>query len=141
MGPLAGLATILVITVPTMVVAEDWHGRPMIDDAGWWWLLPGAVAVSGFFAGGAVYVRVGTQVSSRGAGRPAWSTVVGALLGAVAAGLLVGADGVRRLLVNPTLPIAVVEYWVEAAAVGIALSALGALTTFVTCRRDLPATR
>ncbi|MGH9093317.1 MAG: hypothetical protein ACRDZR_18345, partial [Acidimicrobiales bacterium] len=56
-GPLAGVATILVVTVPAMVLAEDWGGTPLIDRPGAWWLLPAALSVAAFAAGGAVAAR------------------------------------------------------------------------------------
>lgn len=133
---MAGLVTILAVAVPAMVLAEDWHGHPMIDDPGAWWLVPGAVALGAFFIGGAVSARMP-------GGRPgglAWAygraAAVGGLLGAVAAAVLVGADGVRRALVNPTLPTGVIDYWIEAAAVAIVVAAIGALVATAAGRRS-----
>lgn len=131
-GPLAGLLTILVVGVPVMAVAEDWRGHPMIDDAGAWWLVPAAVAVAAFFTGGAIAVR------RPGAGAGAWSgpgravrrirsLTTGMAVGLAAATVLVAADGVRRILFDPTLPAGVVDYWLEASAVAVVASALGAV--------------
>lgn len=126
-GPVAGLVTILVVAVPTMVVAEDWHGHPMIDEAGAWWLIPATVAVGGFFMGGAVSARRPAGEKRLTVRARVLAAVVGALLGAAGAAVLVAADGMRRLLLNPTLPTGVVDYWLEAAAVAVVVAALGAL--------------
>lgn len=126
-GPLAGVATILVVTVPVMAAAEDWQGVPLIDHPGAWWLLPAAIAVAAFVTGGAVAAR---------GRRPA----VRALLYGLAAGLpavavlLVGA-AVRRALYNPTLPAGVVAYWVEASAVALAAALVGAAGASLIARR------
>jgi hypothetical protein len=131
-GPLAGLVTILAIAVPTMIVAEDWGGHPMIDDAGSWWMVPAVLAVGAFFVGGAVSVRRLDHL------RLHWRALraagVGIAVGAVAAGILVAADGVRRLLVNPTLPPGVVHYWVEAVVVAVVACLAGAVAAVVSAR-------
>lgn len=126
-GPLAGTATILVVTVPVMVVAEDWQGVPLIDHPGAWWLLPAAIAVAAFVAGGAVAAR----------GR---SPLGRALLCGLAAGLssavvLLGGDVVRRVLYNPTLPAGVVAYWAEASAVALVAALGGAAGAALVARR------
>jgi hypothetical protein len=126
-GPLAGTATILVVTVPVMVMAEDWQGVPLIDHPGAWWLLPAAVAVAAFVAGGAVAAR----------GR---SPVGRALLSGLVAGLssvavLLAGDVVRRILYNPTLPAGVVAYWVEASAVALGAALAGATGAALAARR------
>lgn len=95
----------------------------MIDDAGMWWLLPAAVVAAAFVAGGAVSVR--RPLRGRALMQRATGAAAGALVAGAAAAVLVGADGVRRLLFNPTLPGGVVHYWLEAAAVAIVAGALG----------------
>lgn len=134
-GPLAGLVTILAVAVPAMVVAEDWHGHPMIDDPGSLWLVPGAIALAAFFAGGAVAARAPGAGSKAADGAYGRAGAVGGLLGAGAAAILVAADGVRRALVNPTLPTGVVGYWLEAAAAAIVVAALGAVVANAAGRR------
>ncbi|MDA8062845.1 MAG: hypothetical protein M0T80_10555 [Actinomycetota bacterium] len=136
-GLLRGLLVTLVVAVPSMVVAEEWHGRPMIDQPGLWWLLPGAVAVAGFFAGGALAARPtssGERPTSSGRAC-ATSAFAGARVGALAAVLLVAADGARRALLDPTLPAGVVAYWVEAAAAAVVASVSGAVVAELSRRR------
>ena len=43
---------ILVVAVPVMVVEEDWHGHPMIDESTHLWILPAALVTLAFFCGG-----------------------------------------------------------------------------------------
>ena len=51
-----GLAFTLVVAVPTLVVAEDWHGRPMIDQGGFAWLVPAVLVVGASLVVGAALV-------------------------------------------------------------------------------------
>lgn len=128
---MAGTVTTLVVAVPAMVVAETWRGTPLIDQAGAWWLVPAAVSVAAFAAGGAVAAR-----GRRSPGR----ALAGALGAAVPAlVVLLAGDAVRRALFNPTLPAAVVAYLVEAVAVALAAALLGAAGATVACRRPRPA--
>jgi len=118
-GPLAGAGTTLVVAIPAMVIAEDWNGRPMIDEGGAWWLIPAAFALLGFFAGGVV--------AARGRRNTARALAAGLVVGVAATVVLVAADGMRRVLVNPTLSAGVVYLWLEAAAAAIGVTMLGAL--------------
>lgn len=113
-----GLLLTLIVAVPTLVLAEDWHGRPLIDQAGLGWLVPAAVTVLAFAAGGVVAGR---------RARTAPALARGLAVGALAVAVLLVADGVRRLLMNPTLPMGVVYYWCDGAAVALFCSAAGAL--------------
>ena len=62
------VALILVIAVPTMVVEEDWHGRPMIEQGNLLWLVPAAFVVLAFFLGGRLMGKR-TELSDLGTGR------------------------------------------------------------------------
>ena len=117
-----GLALTLVVAIPTLVVAEDWHGRPLIDQPGLGWLIPTVVAALAFVAGGGVTGR--RQPRLRDALGSAF------LMGLLGGLLLLAADGGRRILVNPTLPMGVVWYWLEAAAGSTVLAMLGAASRF-----------
>jgi hypothetical protein len=132
-GPLAGTATILVISVPVMVFAEDWRGVPLIDQAGAWWLLPAAASVAAFGAGGAVAAR----------GRPSLGrALVGGLAAAVpAVAVLLAGDAARRAIYNPTLPAGVVTYLAAAAVVALAAALLGAAGARVASSRHPAPTR
>lgn len=113
-----GILLTLVIAVPTLVAAEDWHGRPLIDQGGYGWLVPAFVTALAFAAGGAV--------AGRHAGRAPRALGHGLVVGAVAVLALLAADVVRRLIMNPTLPMGVVYYWLDGAAVALFLSLAGA---------------
>jgi hypothetical protein len=101
-----------------MVLAEDWGGRPLIDESGAWWLVPAVIALTGFFAGGMVAAR------GRTVGR---GLVAGLIMAVPAVVLLVVADVVRRWLDNPTLPTGVVDLWVKASVAAVVSATLGAL--------------
>lgn len=126
-GPLAGLATVLVVTVPTMVLAEVWQGKPLIDHPSRWWLLPAAIAVVAFAAGGAV--------GARGRASTGRALVAGLAVAVPAVLVLLAGDAVRRAVYNPTLPAAVVGYLVEASAVALAASSIGAVASAAAARQ------
>ena len=45
---------VLAVSIPTMVIEEDWHGRPMIDQGTHLWILAACLVAGAFFAGGAI---------------------------------------------------------------------------------------
>ncbi len=45
---------VLLVSIPVMVVEEDWHGHPMIDQGTHLWILPAALVASAFLFGGAL---------------------------------------------------------------------------------------
>src|ERR1700677_2111715 len=45
---------VLIVSIPVMVVEEDWHGRPMIDEGTYLWILPAFLVASAFLFGGAL---------------------------------------------------------------------------------------
>ena len=44
----------LVVAIPAMIVEENWHGQPMIDEGTYLWLLPAFLVASAFLFGGAL---------------------------------------------------------------------------------------
>lgn len=119
LGAGTGLVLTLVVAVPTLAFAEDWHGRPLIDQGGFGWLVPAVIVALAFAAGGAVAGRHGLSfVGALGEGL--WVGVPGVLA-------LLGADAVRRLVMNPTLPNGVIAYWLEGAAAAIFFTLAGAV--------------
>jgi uncharacterized membrane protein (UPF0136 family) len=113
-----------------MAVAEDWRGRPLIDEGGAWWLVPASIAVAGFFVGGVV--------AARGRRTAGGAAAAGLAVAAVATAVLVAADGLRRLLLNPTLPVGVVYLWMDAAAVAFVVTMVGTLSTALLSARRPP---
>ena len=71
-------------SVPALAVEETWHGQPMIDQVGQWWMIPGAVTLLAFLLGGIIAV-----------GSSAHRTWMGAIAGVVAAAVLTIADVFR----------------------------------------------
>jgi hypothetical protein len=108
---------VLVIAIPTMVVEENWHGRPMID-GGHLWILPALLVASAFLFGGALagFRSVSTPVSHAAAA--AGFAVAVLLLGAV----------IRRLgVVHEGVPDDVVHLWILGAVGALVLSVIGSL--------------
>ncbi len=120
-GAGAGLVLTLVVAVPTLALAEDWHGRPLIDQGGLTWLVPAFVVALAFFAGGALAGRHGGSLG-RALAEGLWMAVPAVLV-------LLAADAVRRLVMNPTLPGGVVAYWVEGAAASVLFALAGSATS------------
>ncbi len=123
------MVTTLVLAIPTMIVAEDWRGRPLIDDKGAWWLLPGALAAAAFFIGG--------MVSARGRRTTSGSLAAALTMALPTVAVLLLADGARRALMKPPLPAGVVDLWIEASVVAVAIALVGGLTmALCSDRRD-----
>lgn len=118
-----GLVVTLVLAVPPLVIEEDWHGRPMIEQPGHLWVVPALIAAIGLILGGAVSARRSIDL-----GR---AVLVGALIGAVASVVLILADVVRRAARHQTVPAPVLRLWVEATLVSVLLAALGAAASYL----------
>lgn len=114
-GPIRGALVALVVSVPTLAAEEAWGGRPMIDQPGLWWMVPGAVVLAAFFVAGIV----------AGRGRPRrGSPAAGA--GILAVVTLVVADVIRRLVVvgeSLSWPVAVL--WIYGGLAAVAVAAVG----------------
>jgi hypothetical protein len=109
---------ILVIAVPTMAVEEDWHGRPMIDQAGHLWLAAAFLVVVAFLTGGAL----------AGYRRPSSPTIQAAAgAGLALAVLVVGAVARRLLIAHDGLPVDVAQLWCLAIVAAMLVSAVGSL--------------
>lgn len=112
-----GLALTLIVAVPTLVVEEDWRGRPMIDQPGHLWVVPTVLVGAAFALGGGI--------ASRGA-RELWRALSrGLVTGTASAGVLLGADVLRRAMRHEALSAGVARLWIEAAVLSIAISSLG----------------
>jgi hypothetical protein len=122
-----GLAVILVVAIPTLVIAEDWHGRPMIDQPGELWVIPTLMVAAGFALGGAVYARRTKEL---------WRALSqGLVLGTVVAVALLAADVVRRATRHQALSSGVLRLWVEAALLSIVLTSLGGAAGYLFATR------
>src|ERR1035438_8793594 len=70
---------ILVVSVPTMAVEEDWHGRPMIDEPTHLWIIATCLVAAAFLVGGGVGGRR-RRAAPPDPPRPAASLAVAVLL-------------------------------------------------------------
>jgi len=109
---------VLVVSIPAMIVEEDWHGHPMIEQASWLWVLPAVLVASAFLFGGAL---AGLRCPSTG--------VVHASSAAIAAltVLLLGALYRRLWFVHEGVQHAVVGLWCLGVAGALTLSVIGSL--------------
>ena len=121
---LQGLVLTLGVAAPTLVLEENWRGRPMIDQPGHGWVLPTLVVATAFAVGGAV-----------GARRPpscgGLALLQGLTLGTAAAGTLLVADVVRRALEDRALSEGVLRLWIEAALLSIVIASLGGAISYL----------
>ena len=109
---------ILVISVPTMAVEEDWHGRPMIDGPTHLWIIAACLVAAAFLVGGAVAGR------RRPSAAPEHATAAASLAVAV---LFVAAVLRRLWLVHEGVPVGVVRLWFLGVVAALFLSAAGSL--------------
>ncbi len=108
----------LVVSIPAMIVEENWHGQPMIDEGTYLWILPAVLVASAFLFGGAL------------AGFRSRSTAVahaGAVAGFAVAILLLGALFRRLSVAHEGVPNDVVRLWILGAIGALVLSVIGSL--------------
>jgi len=119
---LQGLVLILAVASPTLILEENWHGRPMIDQPGHLWVLPTLVVATAFAVGGGVGARRAAQL---------WRALLqGLILGTLGAGTLLGADVVRRAMVHRAVSEGVFRLWVEAALLSVVIASLGGAISY-----------
>jgi len=109
---------ILVISVPTMAVEEDWHGRPMIDEPTHLWIIAACLVAAAFLVGGVVAGH------RRPSAAPGHATAAASLAVAV---MLVAAILRRLWLAHKGVPIGVAGLWCLGVVAGLFLSAAGSL--------------
>ncbi len=109
---------VLVVSLPAMVVEEDWHGHPMIDQPNHLWIIPACLVATVFLVGGAFagYRRPSTAVAYASAS----ASVALAIL-------LLGALFRRLRVVHEGVPIAVVRLWCVGVVGALVLSVIGSL--------------
>lgn len=107
---------VLAISVPTMIIEEDWHGQPMIDQPTHLWIVAGCLVAVAFFVGGAV-------VACRRPSAPArYATATGVL----AVGVLVVGGLYRRIwVVHENVPIPVQQLWLLGVVAALGMSLAG----------------
>jgi hypothetical protein len=100
-----------------MIVEEDWHGHPMIEQPGHLWIIPASIVVAAFLLGGAI---AGYRDPSRAVPNSAWAGGVAVVV------LLLGA-GARRIWVAHSMSFAVGRLWCLGVAAALVLSVAGSL--------------
>jgi hypothetical protein len=107
---------VLAVSVPTMIIEEDWHGRPMIDQSTHLWIIAGCIVAAAFFCGGAI-------VAFR---RPSAPTRYAAATGVVAVVvLLIGGLSRRLWLVHENVSVAVQHLWLLGVVAAVTMSIAG----------------
>jgi hypothetical protein len=109
---------VLIVSIPVMIVEEDWHGRPMIDEATHLWILPAFLVASAFLFGGAFAGFRGPSVAV------AHAVPAASFASAI---LLLGAILRRFWVVHEGVPIAVVHLWCLGIIGTLMLSLIGSL--------------
>jgi hypothetical protein len=101
-----------------MIIEEDWHGRPMIDQYTHLWLVAACIVAVAFFAGGAI-------VAFR---RPAAPTRYAAATGVVSVLVLLMGGLYRRLwLVHEHVSVPVQHLWCLGVVAAVAMSLAGSV--------------
>ena len=112
------MAFVLVVSVPTLAVEEDWHGRPMIDQPTHLWIAAACLVGAAFLVAGAI----------AGYRRPRSAAVhATAVAGLALAVLLVGAVTRRLWFAHEGVSTSVVRLWCLGVVVALGLSAAGSL--------------
>jgi len=115
-----GYAIGLVVAGPTFFVEEFWHGRPLIDQGGIWWVIPAAVMAIGFFVGG--------WLVGRRCHRLEWALVESFVVASATVFTIFAADVVRRHQLGQYLNPGVDKLWALAGVGAIVVGVLGGLT-------------
>jgi hypothetical protein len=108
---------VVAVSVPTMWLEEDWHGRPMIDQPNDLWVVAGCLVAGAFLAAGVIIGRR----------RPSGAVLHAAAAAAIAVGVLLGCALYRRFaIVHDGLPLAVARLWIYGVAASLSLGIAGA---------------
>ena len=109
---------VLIVSIPVMIVEENWHGRPMIDEGTHLWILPAFLVASAFLFGGALAGFRGPSAAVAHAVPTASFALAILLLGAV----------LRRFwVVHEGLPVSVLQLWCLGIIGAFMLSLIGSL--------------
>ena len=109
---------VLLVSIPVMVVEEDWHGHPMIDEGTHLWILPAILVASAFLFGG---VLSGCRYPSTAVPHALASASFALVI------LLLGAVFRRFWVVHEGPQIAVVFLWCLGVMGALMLSLIGSL--------------
>jgi hypothetical protein len=109
----------LVVAIPTMIWAEAWQGRPIIDQTGDLWVIPTVIVSVAYFVGGAI--------AGRHRRRPSGAVAQGVALAVTTSLIMVIADLVRRIMVGTHQSAAVADLWLLAIGGTVEIAAMGAI--------------
>ncbi|MGH9047491.1 MAG: hypothetical protein ACRDVW_09280 [Acidimicrobiales bacterium] len=123
-----GAIVTLVIAAPTLIIEEDWHGRPMLDQPGHLWVIPTIIVAFAFALGGAIGTRGVDELW-----RNLWE---GLIVGGSVAGLLLVADVGRRAMHDKAISEGVLRLWVEAAILSVVIASLGGAISYFHATRS-----
>jgi hypothetical protein len=87
---------VLIVSIPVMIVEEDWHGHPMIEQGPYLWILPAFLVASAFLLGGGLAGFRGPSTAVAHAVLAASFALVILLLGALVRRFWVVHEGVQN---------------------------------------------
>ncbi|HUC05728.1 MAG TPA: hypothetical protein VL961_10030 [Acidimicrobiales bacterium] len=127
-----GFIASMTLVGPAFLFAELWRGRPVIDQPGNLWIVPGAVMAAGFVLGG--------YVAGRRLARSATAFWRGALVALLTMTAIFACDLLRRAVIEQGLSWSVGGLWIGAAALTAFLGGVGgAGAAWQAARRRPPA--
>ncbi len=112
-----GFLVSFVVVGPVFLFEELWHGRPMIDQPGWGWVIPAVIMGIGFFAGG--------RVAGRNRSRRRWAFFQGLVVAAVTLIIIFLADMIRRLILTQGVTWEVMAIWLACSFGALMVAGLG----------------
>jgi hypothetical protein len=115
-----GFMVSLLIVGPSFLFEELWRGRPLIDQPGKLWIVPGVIMAIGFFVGGSIGGR-----HRRHAGG---AFNQGLVIAGLTLALIFMADMIRRGILHAPLNLTIIGVWCACAAGGLLVSGLGGVS-------------
>lgn len=112
-----GFMISLLIVGPSFLFEELWRGKPLIDQPGNFWIVPGVIMAIGFFVGGGVGGRHRRQAGG--------AFTQGMLIAALTLALIFMADMIRRGILHAPFTITIIGVWIACAAGALLVSGVG----------------
>jgi hypothetical protein len=112
-----GFLVSLVIVGPSFLFEELWRGKPMIDQGGFYWLIPGTIMALGFLVGGSIAGR--HRQYAKGAFNQ------GLLVAGLTVVLIFIADALRRLVLSQAFTPDILGLWLALAAGALLVGGVG----------------
>jgi hypothetical protein len=112
-----GFLVTLIIVGPAFLFGELWHGKPIIDQSGYLWVLPASVMAVGFYIGGSIAGHHCQKVER--------AFLQGLVVALLTSALIFLVDMIRRLVQGQAITISVIGLWIAAAAIAILVAGIG----------------